>query len=94
MTSLSLSLIGRTDAEAENQVFWSPDANSRLIGKVPDAGKDWGQKEKASKEEMAGWHHRCNGCELQQTLGNGEGQGDLAWYFANQGPMSKPWFFQ
>ena len=31
-------LIGRTDAEA--QVFWSPDVNSRLIGKVPDAGKD------------------------------------------------------
>ena len=31
-------LIGRTDAKA--QVFWSPDVNSRLIGKVPDAGKD------------------------------------------------------
>jgi len=33
-------LIGRTDAKAEAPVFWSPDANSRLIGKVPDAGKD------------------------------------------------------
>ena len=40
MTSLSLSLIGRTDAEAEDQVFWSPDANSQLIGKVPHAAKD------------------------------------------------------
>ena len=33
---------GRTDAEAP--VFWSPDANSWLIGKVPHAGKDWGQR--------------------------------------------------
>ena len=34
------------DAEAEASVFWSPDANRQLFGKVPDAGKDWGQKEK------------------------------------------------
>ena len=32
--------IGRTDAEAEAPIFWPPDANSRLIGKDPDAGKD------------------------------------------------------
>ena len=32
--------IGRTDAEAEIPVFWPPDANSQLIGKDPDAGKD------------------------------------------------------
>ena len=45
-------LTGRTDAEAP--VFWSSDANSRLIGKVPDAGKDWGQKEnRASEDEMS-----------------------------------------
>ena len=72
-------LSGRTDAEAEAPVFWSPDAKSRLTRKVPDAGKNWGQKEKrASEEEMAGWHHRCNGHELGQTLGDGEGQGGLA----------------
>ena len=53
-------LIGRTDAEAKALVFWSP-LNSWLIGKVLDAGKDWGQKEKkASEDEMAGWHNRCN----------------------------------
>ena len=47
-----------TDVEAEALVFWSSDANRQLIGKVPDAGKDWGQKEKrASKDEMTGWHH-------------------------------------
>ena len=45
----------RTDAEAEAPVFWSPDANRRLIGKVPDLGKDWGQKEKSSlQDEMDG----------------------------------------
>ena len=47
-----------------------------LIGKVPDAGKDWGQKEKrVSEGEMAGWHHWCSGHELGQTPGDGEGQG-------------------
>ena len=48
-------LIGRTDAEAETPVFWPPDVNSWLIRKVPDAGKDWGQKEKGVLEgEIAG----------------------------------------
>ena len=47
-------LTERTDAEAEAPVFWSSDANSQLIGKVPDAGKDWGQEEKKSEDEMAG----------------------------------------
>ena len=55
----------RTDAEAEAPLFWSPNANSQLIGKVPNAVKDSGQKEKrASEDEMAGWHHPCNGHEL------------------------------
>ena len=53
--------------------------NSRLIGKVPDARKDWGQKEKrASEDEKAGWHHWCNGHDLGQTSGEGEGQGGQA----------------
>ena len=48
---------GRTDAEAEASVFQSSDVNKRLIGKVPDAGKDSGQKKKRlSEDEMAGWH--------------------------------------
>ena len=72
-------LVGRTDAEAEAPVFWSSDANSWLIGKDPDAGKDWGQKEKReSEDEMAGWHHQCNGHELRQTSGVPEGQRGLA----------------
>ena len=49
--------IGRTDAEAEAPVFWSTDENSQFNGRVPDAGKDWGQKEKrVSEDEMAGWY--------------------------------------
>ena len=43
--------IGRTDAEAEALILWPPDAKSRLIGKDPDAGKDWRQEEKSTTEE-------------------------------------------
>ena len=72
-------LTGRTDAEVETQVFCSSDVNSWLIRKVPDAGKDWGQKEKrASENEMAGWYHWCDGHGLGQTSGDGEGQAGLA----------------
>ena len=54
--------IGRTDAEAESPILWLPHAKSWLIGKAPDAGKDWGQEEKGTTEdEIAGWHHRLNG---------------------------------
>ena len=50
--------IGRTGAEAEAPILGSPDANSRLIGKDPDAGKDWGQEKKGvTKDKMVGWHH-------------------------------------
>ena len=38
--------IGRTDAEAETPILWSPDVKSRVIGNDPDAGRDWGQEEK------------------------------------------------
>ena len=45
--------IRRTDAEAEAPILWLPDAKSQLIGKDPDAGKDWKQKEKrAAEDEM------------------------------------------
>ena len=47
--------IGRTDAEAEAPILWPPDVKTRLIGKDPDAGKDWRQKEKrAAEDEMVG----------------------------------------
>ena len=47
------TFIGRTDAETDAPVLWLPDAKSWLIGKDPDAGKDWRQKEKwAAENEM------------------------------------------
>ena len=49
---------GRNDAKAETPVLWPPHAKSGLIGKDSDAGRDWGQEEKGTREdEMAGWHH-------------------------------------
>ena len=60
-------------------IFWLPDVNRQLIGKVPDAGKDRWQKEtRASEDEMAERHHGCNGYELGQALGDGGVQGGLA----------------
>ena len=63
---------------------WTPTimftgAKSRLIGKDPDAGKDWGQEEKvATEDEMIGWHHWLNGHEFEQTRRDSEGQRSLA----------------
>ena len=72
--------IGRTDAKAEAPILWPPDAKSRLFGKEPDAGKDWGQEEKRVTE--VGWHHRLNAHEFEQAPGDGEGQGSLVCYRA------------
>ena len=71
--------IRRTDAEAETPILWPPDAKSWLIGKDPDAGKDWGQEDKGTTEdEMIGWHHWLNIDESEQTSEVGDGQGGLA----------------
>ena len=43
--------IGRTDAEAETPILWPPHAKSRLIGKDPDAWREWGQEEKGTTED-------------------------------------------
>ena len=66
--------IGITDAEAEAPILWPPDAKNWLIGKDPDAGKDWRQEEKGTTEdEMVGWYHWLNGHEFEQSLGFGDG---------------------
>ena len=70
--------IGRTDAEAETPILWPPDAKNWLIGKDPDAGRDWGQEEETTEDEMARWHHRLDGHEFEWTPGVGDGQGGLA----------------
>jgi len=70
--------IGRTVAEAEALILWLPELKNWLIGKDPDAGKDWRQEEKGTTEdEMVGWHHLLNGHEFEQALGVGDGQGSL-----------------
>ena len=70
--------IERTDAEAEAPILWPPDADSWLIGKDPDTGKDWGQEEKrVTEDEMVGWHHQLNGHESEQTPGDSRGQRSL-----------------
>ena len=70
--------IGRTDAEAETPILWLHDAKSWLIGKDPDAGRDWGQEEKEmTDDEIAAWHHRLDGHEFEWTPGAGDGQGGL-----------------
>ena len=58
--------IGRNDAKAETPVLWPPHVKSSLVGKDPDAGRDWGQEEKGTTEdEMAGWHHGLDGRESE-----------------------------
>ena len=70
--------IGRTDAEAEAPILWPPDVKNWLIGKDPDAVKEWGQEEKEMTEDkIVGCLHQLNGHEFKHTLGDGEGQGSL-----------------
>ena len=71
-----LHIIGRTDAEAEAPILWPPDVKSQLIGKDPDAGKDWRQEEKwVAEDEMVDWHHWLDGHEFGQTPEDSEGTG-------------------
>ena len=61
------------------EATWPPHAKSWVIGKDPDAGRDWRQEEKGMTEhEMAGWHHRLDGHEFEWTPGDCDGQGGLA----------------
>ena len=71
-------VIGSTDDKAEAPVLWPADAKNWLIGKDPDAGKDWRQEQKGmTEDEMVGWHHWLDGHEFEQALGVGDGQGGL-----------------
>ena len=73
--------LGRTDAETEALILWPPDANSQLIRKDPDAGKEWRQEEKGTAEDvMVEWHFWFNGHELEQAPGDDERQQSLGCY--------------
>ena len=85
----SWMLIGRTDAEAEAPILEPPDVKNWLIGKDPDAGKDWRQEEKGRTEnEMVGgitnWMH-MNLSRLQDLVMDRE-----AWLTAVPG-VRKNW---
>ena len=77
--NLSWVFTGKTDAEAETPILWSPDVKNWLTGKDLDARKDWRQEEKGmTEDEMARWHHWLDGRESEWTPGVGDGQGGLA----------------
>ena len=62
--------IGRTDAEAEASILWSPDMKNWLIGKDPAAGKDWRWEEKEmTEDDMVGWYHQLDGRGFEQAPG-------------------------
>ena len=62
-----------------SNTWWPLDVKGWLIGKDPDAGKDWGQEEKGTiEDEMVGWHHWLSGHGFGWTLGVVDGQGGLA----------------
>ena len=87
-----LIFIWRIDGEDEALILWPRDAKSRLIGKDPDAGKDWEQEEKGTTgDEMVGWHHWLSGHEfeaLQEVVKDRE-----AWRVAVHGvTKSQTWF--
>ena len=76
--SQSWVLVGRTDAQSETPILWSLDVKNWLIGRDPDAGKDWRQEEKGmTEDEMAGWHHQLDGYGFEQAPRFGDGQGSL-----------------
>ena len=78
--------IGRTDAEAP--ILRPPDVKNWLIGKDPDAGNDWRQG--MTEDELVGWHHWLNGHEFEKAVGDGRGQGSLA-YCSPWGCKSETW---
>ena len=58
--------IGKNDAKPEAPIFWLPSVKSQLIGKAPNAGKDWGQEEKqVTEDEMLAWNHQLDGHEFE-----------------------------
>ena len=71
--------IGRTDAEAEAPILWSPDVKNCLIGKRPWC---WARLKVGGKGDDRGWegwsHHWLDGCVFEQALGVSDGQGSLA----------------
>ena len=86
--------LGRTDAQAEAPKLSTTDSKSQLIGKDPDAGKNWEQEDKrVTEDEMVEWHHRLNGHGFGWSPGFGDGQGGLVWgsWCCKESDMTDDW---
>ena len=78
LKEISPGCFGGTVVETETLMLWPSDEKRWLIGKDPEAGKNWRQEEKGMTEDkMVGWHHWLNGYEFEQALGVGEVEGSL-----------------
>ena len=66
-------IIGKTVDKAETPILWLPGVKSWLLEKTRVLGKI----KEATEDEMVGWHHQLDGCEFEQTLGDGKGQRSL-----------------
>ena len=58
-------------------ILWPPDTKNLLIGKAPDAGKDWRREKGTTEDERVEWHHQLDGHEFEQAPEVGDGQGSL-----------------
>ena len=68
-----------TDVEAEAPILWPPDVKNWLTGNDPDAGRLKAGGKGMTEDEMVGWHHQLDEHEIEQALGDGDGQGGLVW---------------
>ena len=84
----SCVFIGGTDVETETPILWSPDAESWLSWKDPDAGKDWRQEKGMTEDALVEWHHQLDGLEFEQSLGVADRK--EAWWDAVHG-IAKSW---
>ena len=69
---------GRTDTEAKVPILWPPDGRASLLGKTLILGKMRAGEVGMTEDEMVGWHYGFSRHEFEQTLGDGEGQRNLA----------------
>ena len=95
--------IGRTDAVTGAPILWPPDEDSWLIGKDPDAGKDWRQKEKRAAEDEICWmasliQWTCTWANSGRWWGTGKPsvlqsmgitESDMTWQLNNNSPRCR-----
>ena len=71
------SILKEMNPEYSLEGCWSSGTLAIWCEELTDAGKDWGQEEGATEDEVVGWHHCLNGHEFWQTLEDCGGQGSL-----------------